>query len=310
MNWQELLERVRGPIGKQVQIASAPSAYVDGGAENESASAVIPEASASFAYGTGCVEYRRTETEGFAPSAYVDGIVENASTSKSTAETSASFADVSRLGESQQIAHEEYLDHVVDDDSDRDGAGCHFSGTEDMYAKGAKAIGTGPDSARDMITTVSTQFGTAHTADDPTQGMTTDQEPELDAIYWEAFSTLNTVGVRHFMLDGRLTLAVWAHHDTEPIRRAAQTVHGPDVCIMHLEDDRVPERYRVRSAKFRDMQCPFDADGGEAFDPAEGHTGVQLGVGNDHALDGGVHIERRDVERDSGGGPVLDRSTA
>jgi hypothetical protein len=156
MNWRELLELVRRPIGKAVQIAPAssadapgyvekrarevegcaPSAYVRGGVENESASATR-EASAFFAYGSGCVENRQTDIERSAPSACVDGIVENASESNSIFETSASFADASPFGESQYIVPEEYLDHVDDVAAGGEGAERHFSGTEDVYAKDA-----------------------------------------------------------------------------------------------------------------------------------------------------------------------------
>jgi hypothetical protein len=143
---------------------------------------------------------------------------------------------------------------------------------------------------------------------------------------------LNRVGARHpFLDDGTSPIAVWPQHDCETIRRAAQTVQGPDVRILHLEDDRVHQRYRDRSATFRSMPNPFNPESDEADEcdrqsapvaadaaivPPEHKAGVESAVesmlldGTGNSGDGHVCVERRDVDRERGGGPVLDRSTA
>jgi hypothetical protein len=71
-------------------------------------------------------------------------------------------------------------------------------------------------------------------------------------VYRTAIDMLNTIGARHIMVDGVFTIAIWASRDTEQIRWAAQRIHPEGVQIMHLEDQRVPARYRVRRGDYPD----------------------------------------------------------
>ncbi len=65
-----------------------------------------------------------------------------------------------------------------------------------------------------------------------------------EAVRWAAVDILNRAGARQFHLDGRFTIAVWAAADLPEVRAAIATLHPAGVPVLHLEDSRVPERYR------------------------------------------------------------------
>jgi hypothetical protein len=101
--------------------------------------------------------------------------------------------------------------------------------------------------------------GDAVLSPDPSGVETADSEAPFDdtpvidpVVYRTAIDMLNGIGARHIMVDGVFTIAIWASRDTEQIRWAAQSIHPEGVQIMHLEDHRVPERYRVRRGDYPD----------------------------------------------------------
>ena len=65
-----------------------------------------------------------------------------------------------------------------------------------------------------------------------------------ETIQKAAIDLLNRAGARQFILDGTFTIALWEGMDTPEIRAAISELHPGGVQVLHLEDARVPEKYR------------------------------------------------------------------
>jgi hypothetical protein len=59
-----------------------------------------------------------------------------------------------------------------------------------------------------------------------------------------AIGLLNAQGARQFMLEGRHTIGIWSSVDTGELRHAITSLYGHTVQVVHLEDARVPSKYR------------------------------------------------------------------
>ena len=76
-----------------------------------------------------------------------------------------------------------------------------------------------------------------------------------------AVDILNREGVRRFQLGGVTTLGIWKAADTTEVRAAIATLYPGGPQVVHLEDQCVPERYRIRKpAHLRTLEdTPTDA---------------------------------------------------
>lgn len=61
---------------------------------------------------------------------------------------------------------------------------------------------------------------------------------------WAAVDLLNRAGARQFFLGGVYTIGLWQDADCPELRAAIQTVHRGGAQVVHLEDRRVPDKYR------------------------------------------------------------------
>jgi hypothetical protein len=74
-----------------------------------------------------------------------------------------------------------------------------------------------------------------------------------DTLVRAALDVVNCAGVRRFDVDGQLTIGIWQERDSAIVRHALTLLHGRRVRILHLEDHRVPERFRLWRPG--DMHC-------------------------------------------------------
>jgi hypothetical protein len=101
------------------------------------------------------------------------------------------------------------------------------------------------------------QPATTQTAPSQPEVVSLSLPPEADTqidevVYQTAVDILNRVGARHIMVGGVFTIAIWASRDSELVRWAARSLHGDRVRVWHLEDERIPARYRVRRGDYPD----------------------------------------------------------
>ena len=82
-----------------------------------------------------------------------------------------------------------------------------------------------------------------------------------EAVQCTAVDVLNHEGVRRFQLDGVCTLGIWKAGDSPEVRAAISTLYPRGPQVFHLEDERVPNRYRTRKpAHLRTLEdTPTDA---------------------------------------------------
>ncbi len=64
-----------------------------------------------------------------------------------------------------------------------------------------------------------------------------------------AVATLNREGVRRFQLDGIATIGIWKDADTVDVRATIGALYPQGIQVVHLDDDRVPGKYKVRKPK-------------------------------------------------------------
>jgi hypothetical protein len=74
-----------------------------------------------------------------------------------------------------------------------------------------------------------------------------------EAVRCAAIGMLNAHGARQFYLNGIFTIGLWADEDKPEVRAAISTLHSDGVQVLHLEDARVPERYR--QVRLRDSRA-------------------------------------------------------
>ena len=70
-----------------------------------------------------------------------------------------------------------------------------------------------------------------------------------DVALAAAVATLNREGVRRFQLDGVATIGIWKCADTAEVRVAIGALYSRGIQVVHLEDRRVPAKYKARKPK-------------------------------------------------------------